>query len=90
MGRGAFLETGLVSAILKDTSREPGTLPLLKDALDTLWRARKGAWLTLAAYEQSGGISQALERRAQATYDALMPEDQATRARARGVRAGRR
>ncbi len=68
---GAYLEKDLLTAILRDVSREPGALPLLEDALDQLWRARKGAWLTMAAYEASGGISQALQRRAQACYEAL-------------------
>jgi len=72
---GAYLEKGLLSAILQDVSREPGALPLLEDALDQLWRARRGAWLTLSAYEASGGISQALQRRAQACYEALPPEE---------------
>ena len=72
---GAYLEKGLLTAILQDVSREPGALPLLEDALDQLWRARTGAWLTLAAYEASGGISQSLRRRAQACYEALPPEE---------------
>ena len=72
---GAYLEKGLLTAILQDVSREPGALPLLEDALDQLWRARQGAWLTQAAYETSGGISQALQRRAQARYEALPPEE---------------
>ncbi len=72
---GAYLEKGLLTAILNDVSREPGALPLLEDALDQLWRKRSGAWLTLAAYEASGGISQALRLRADACYQALKPEE---------------
>jgi WD40 repeat protein len=68
---GAFLEKGLVRAILKDVSQEPGSLPLLEHALYELWRARSGAWLTLSAYEASGGVAGALQRRAQACYEAL-------------------
>ena len=37
---GTYLERDLLSAILRDTSREPGALPLLEDALEQLWRAR--------------------------------------------------
>ncbi|KFA88196.1 TIR domain-containing protein, partial [Archangium violaceum] len=70
---GAFLEKGLVSAILKDVSQAPGSLPLLEHALYELWRARNGAWLTLSAYETSGGVAGALQRRAQACYEALSP-----------------
>ncbi|REG27009.1 WD40 repeat protein [Archangium gephyra] len=68
---GAFLERGLVRAILKDVSQEPGSLPLLEHALYELWRARNGAWLTLSAYEASGGVEGALQRRAQTCYEAL-------------------
>ncbi|WP_309890828.1 TIR domain-containing protein [Archangium sp.] len=70
---GAFLEKGLASAILRDVSQEPGSLPLLEHALYELWRARNGAWLTLSAYEASGGVAGALQRRAQACYEALSP-----------------
>ncbi|NPC83003.1 TIR domain-containing protein, partial [Pyxidicoccus fallax] len=73
---GAFLEKGLVGTILKDVSREPGALPLLEHALYELWRARKGAWLTLQGYEASGGVSGALQRRAQSTYEGLPPDGQ--------------
>lgn len=73
---GASLEKGLIATILKDFSREPGALPLLEDTLDQLWRARRGEWLTLEAYKESGGIDQALQVRAQACYDALQPEEQ--------------
>ncbi|EPX62045.1 hypothetical protein D187_009948 [Cystobacter fuscus DSM 2262] len=68
---GAFLEKGLMSAILKDVSQEPGSLPLLEHALYELWRARSGAWLTLSAYEASGGVVGALQQRAQTCYEAL-------------------
>ncbi|NMO16946.1 TIR domain-containing protein [Pyxidicoccus fallax] len=73
---GAFLEKGLVSAILKDVSHEPGSLPLLEHALYELWRARSGAWLTLSAYEASGGVAGALQWRAQACYEALSATEQ--------------
>jgi hypothetical protein len=72
---GAFLEKGLVGTILRDVSAEPGTLPLLEHALYELWRARRGAWLTLSAYEASGGVSGALQRRAQSCYESLSAEE---------------
>ncbi|WP_164015243.1 TIR domain-containing protein [Pyxidicoccus trucidator] len=73
---GAFLEKGLAGTILKDVLQAPGTQPLLEHALYELWRARQGAWLTLSAYETSGGVSGALQRRAQSCYEALNPEEQ--------------
>ena len=73
---GALFEKGLVGAILRDVQTQPGALPLLQHALYELWLARKGPWLTLDAYELSGGVSGALQRRAQATFEALTPEQQ--------------
>jgi len=73
---GAFLEKGLVNTILTGVGDEPGNLPLLQHALHELWLARRGPWLTLDAYETSGGVRGALGRRAQDTYDALTPEQQ--------------
>jgi hypothetical protein len=73
---GAFLEKGVVSAILRDVAHQPGALPLLEYALDELWRAREGAWLKLSTYEASGGVSRALERRAQAALQSLSPREQ--------------
>lgn len=71
---GAFFEKGLVNAILREVEDQRGALPLLQHALYELWRARRGPWLTLDAYEESGGVSGALERRAQQTFDSLSPE----------------
>ncbi len=79
---GAFFEKGLVSMILRDVGNEPGYLPLLEHALYELWQARGGPWLTMDAYEASGGVAGALQRRAQSTYEALTPEQQSI---ARGI-----
>ena len=68
---GAFFEKGLVNTILRDVAAEPGALPLLQHALYELWLARRGPWLTLDAYEASGGVRGALQRRAQATFDSV-------------------
>ena len=73
---GAFFEKGLVGTILRDIEAQPGALPLLQHALYELWRARRGPWLTLEAYEASGGVTGALQRRAQMSYEALTAEQQ--------------
>lgn len=73
---GAFLEKGLVEAILKDVGTQPGRLPLLEHALYELWLRRRGPWLTLDGYTESGGVSGALQRTARATYQALTPKQQ--------------
>lgn len=74
---GAIFEKGLVNTILHDVSAEPGALPLLQHALHELWLARRGPWLTLDVYDASGGVRGAVQRRAQATFDALAPAQQA-------------
>lgn len=61
---GAFFEKGLIGTILRDIKKQPGALPLLQHALYEMWQARRGPWLTLEAYEVSGGVAGALQRRA--------------------------
>lgn len=73
---GAYFEKGLVGMILREVEQEPGALPLLQHALYELWRARRGPWLTIDAYETSGGVPGALERRAQATYEQMSQAQQ--------------
>ena len=43
-------------------------------ALKELWRRRRGRWLTLDAYQESGGVARALEELADKTYRGL-PSD---------------
>ena len=81
---GAFFENGLVELILRDVQRQRGSLPLLQHALKELWQARRGPWLTLDAYEKSGGVAGALRRRAQYTYEKKLQDDQ-QRAIARSI-----
>jgi hypothetical protein len=81
---GAFFENGLVELILRDVQRQRGSLPLLQHALKELWQARRGPWLTLDAYEKSGGVAGALRRRAQYTYEKKLQNDQ-QRAIARNI-----
>ena len=72
---GAFFQNGLVELILRDVHQQRGSLPLLQHALKELWQARRGPWLTLEAYEKSGGVTGALRRRAQDTYTAKLKDD---------------
>ncbi len=74
---GALFEKGLVSIILRDVAAEAGALPLLEQALYELWRARRGPWLTQDAYDASGGVAGALNRRADLVYTNLTAEQQA-------------
>jgi WD40 repeat protein len=54
-----------------------GALPLLSHALDQAWRRRAGHALTLADYEQTGGIEGAVAGSAQRAYQQLSPARQA-------------
>jgi WD40 repeat protein/transcriptional regulator with XRE-family HTH domain len=57
-----------------------GALPLLSHALLATWELSRSGQLTIADYEASGGISDAIARTAEAAYGAL---DEADRLRAR-------
>lgn len=68
---GACFERGLVRTILRDTPREAGALPLLAHVLHELWIRRRGRYLTHEGYDASGGVSGALQRRADAVLASL-------------------
>lgn len=74
---GLEVEPALVTTIVQDVSGQPGMLPLLQYTLTELFEQRNGRSLTLAAYEEIGGISGALGRRADEIYQQLDPADQA-------------
>jgi len=65
---GLGLEDGLADALVEDTGREPGALPLLSTAMSELWERREGRRLTLAAYVATGGVSGAVARLAERAW----------------------
>lgn len=73
---GLRLERGLVPAIVAEVSEQPGALPLLQYALTELFERRVENALTLAAYEEIGGIAGSLARRAQLLYEGLEASSQ--------------
>jgi WD40 repeat protein/DNA-binding SARP family transcriptional activator len=73
---GLHLEPGLTHLILRDVARQPAALPLLQQALLELWHRRDDTTLTIAGYRATGGVAEAIARRAEAEYDALSPADQ--------------
>jgi len=77
---GLKIESGLVSAILRDLGDQPGTLPLLQYALTELFEKRTGNALTKTSYDEIGGALGALGRRAEEVYAGLN-ENQQTIAR---------
>ena len=66
---GLEFEQGLVATIVEDVEGQPGALPLLEHSLLELWQRRRAGMLTLEGYRESGGVSGALARRADAIYD---------------------
>ncbi len=68
---GLALEPGLASTMLEDVGTEPGALPLLQYTLDLLWTQRRGRELTIDAYHDIGGVTGALQRKADTLVDSL-------------------
>ncbi|MFE6255815.1 BTAD domain-containing putative transcriptional regulator [Agromyces sp. NPDC057865] len=75
---GLRLEPGLVELILRDAAGAPGVLPHVSHALVETWARREGSTLTVAGYEDSGGISGAIAKSADRLYLSLDPEARAT------------
>lgn len=71
---GAYFEKGLVPRIMADVEGQHGSLPLLEHALKELWARRQGRWLTNEAYDETGGVAGALQKRADDTLRSLRPE----------------
>ncbi|MEU4711405.1 caspase family protein [Nocardia salmonicida] len=72
---GLGLEHRLTDRLLHDQSRgheiSQASLPLLSYALELTWAQRDGSMLTLAGYEATGGIWEAVTRQADTAYDSL-------------------
>jgi Novel STAND NTPase 1/TIR domain len=72
---GAYLEAGLVETLIKDIYRQRGSMPLLQLTLQDLWKNRIGACLTHDSYSDIGGISNALQERAENCFKNLRVAD---------------
>ncbi|MGH8898235.1 MAG: hypothetical protein ACRDZ4_14740 [Egibacteraceae bacterium] len=70
------LEPGLVETVLSDLGEEPGSLPLLSHALFSTWQRRRGLTLTVAGYQDAGGVRQAIAQTAETVYGQLDPNQQ--------------
>ena len=75
-GKWSF-EPGLVGLLLRDAGEEPGALPLLSHALLETWKHRSGRTMTLAGYQEAGGVQGAIARTAEMVYQRLSAEQQA-------------
>jgi WD40 repeat protein/energy-coupling factor transporter ATP-binding protein EcfA2 len=74
---GLQFEAGLVDTIVDDVRSRPGSLPLLEHALLELWERRRGQWLTLEGYRESGTVQRAIAQRAETIYVSFSPQQQA-------------
>ena len=71
VGVGVEVEPALVDRITAEAADAPGALPLVQHQMAELFAQRTANVLTLAAYEESGGLAGAVGRRAEAIYNEL-------------------
>ncbi|GGU57295.1 nSTAND1 domain-containing NTPase [Lentzea flava] len=74
---GAKVETALLARLMADAVGQAAVLPLLSHALAETWQHRRGMTLTLAGYEQVGGLEHAVARTAQEVFDGFTSRQQA-------------
>ncbi|WP_328744175.1 nSTAND1 domain-containing NTPase [Streptomyces sp. NBC_00285] len=70
---GLVVERELTARIVEEVVDQPGGLPMLSHALLETWRRRRGRILTLAGYEEVGGVHGAIAASAERMYGALTP-----------------
>jgi WD40 repeat protein/transcriptional regulator with XRE-family HTH domain len=74
---GLAVEPAVVEAVIAELREGPeggvgsGVLPLMSQAMAATWEHREGSELTLRSYRRAGGVADAVNRSAQAAYDAL-------------------
>ncbi|MEU0195647.1 helix-turn-helix domain-containing protein [Streptomyces afghaniensis] len=71
---GLNVERALIARIIDEVVDQPGALPMLSHALLETWRRRRGRMLTLAAYEETGGVRGAIAATAEEVYGGLSAE----------------
>ncbi|MFE5670093.1 BTAD domain-containing putative transcriptional regulator [Agromyces sp. NPDC056523] len=70
---GLRLEAGLTELILRDAAGHSTALPLLSHALVETWLRREASVLTVAGYEEVGGLTGAIARTAEQLFGDLSP-----------------
>jgi WD40 repeat protein/DNA-binding SARP family transcriptional activator len=73
---GVRPDPGLVAELIADVAHQPGALPLLQYALTELFERRDEDRLSLAVYQDVGGVAGALSARAEQIYEATDPTRQ--------------
>ncbi|MFD9435770.1 hypothetical protein [Streptomyces sp. NPDC060002] len=68
---GLNVERALTARIIEEVLDQPGALPMLSHALLETWHRRRGRLLTLAAYEETGGVRGAIATSAEDVYGGL-------------------
>jgi len=69
------LENALTNQLLHAVEGQPGRLPLLEFALTQLWSKQRDGLLTHQAYEEIGGVEEALANHAEQVYAQLSEAD---------------
>ena len=73
---GLDVEPALVEILVREVSGNPGALPMLSHALQETWQRREGRTLTVAGYQASGGIREAVARSAEEVYSGVAADQQ--------------
>jgi WD40 repeat protein len=68
-------EAELTQKLIHDVGEQPGRLPLLEFALTQLWSNQREGWLTHQAYNEMGGVENALANHAERVYVQLNAVD---------------
>jgi hypothetical protein len=66
----------LAETLLKEVGNEPGNLPLLEFALKQLWERQTDQELTHEAYQDIGGVNQALANHAEEVFARFKSDEQ--------------
>ncbi|HUQ60993.1 hypothetical protein [Lentzea sp.] len=78
---GATVETAVIAQLVADAANRHA-LPLVQQALVETWRRKRGMTLSLAGFEESGGVGHVVVRAAEELFEGLAEDD---RRAARGV-----
>ena len=68
---GLRFSPGLVDRVLADVGSDETNLPLLQHALARTWQAREGTLMTADAYLKAGGVTDAINKIAEDSYQSL-------------------
>ena len=67
-GVGVGVEPALVERLAADAELQPGALPLVQHTMAELFAHRQTNIVTLAAFEEAGGLTGVIGRRAETIY----------------------